>query len=493
MQDAIRDLGLHDKKGDGSIGLSENMIKDADEDKDGSIDLAEFRNMMAAKKGFHAVAEELRARLETLRRERAKLEASSPEMVSLTRKGTDAARARLMTNIKENLGWRVARLVLVACASALLSLGPVLFPFGDPFDLTLQGFLNNAGYFFGYTGLGWASLFLTNALWVHRLLNVTFTWTDTFTKAVLLPMIFSVAIFLGMYVVMGGPMPLGTLSLGGPCFVVSWVGIYYSLNDEAKQRGSQVKERGIRVIGILALWVVLLCMHAVFTVMMLALPKWSDIFATGFVFSKEYIDKIDIADLMGKSDDRSPDQELAAVVMHKMMFLSLHATYQAFLFPVLTKNFSTVVFSAVVSTTLSILSMQGWLTTMTERSHRGSDAAAAIAAKIFDQFLSTMLTIACPFMFSVLLAFNQWGWNHGMFYQLDLKDEMVLDALVGCAVNCGAGVLEGCVFFWLLHEWLKHNTPEQEELKRNAPVQECDLSELTALHALTVAMEKLDL
>ena len=63
------------------------------------------------------------------------------------------------------------RSALLLCASSVISLLPVLLPFGDPFDVSPRGYRNNAGYFLWYCGVGWSSIFLTNALWGSRVLG----------------------------------------------------------------------------------------------------------------------------------------------------------------------------------------------------------------------------------------------------------------------------------------------------------------------------------
>ena len=156
-----------------------------------------------------------------------------------------------LRGLQEILG----KVLLIAMVSSFLSLGPVIWPFGDPYDLTGRGFLNNTGYFLGYCGVGWGFLWLTNAFWTYRLLNVEFT-PNTFVSAVVLPTVFAIVLFLVMYVVLGGPAPVGTLSLGAPCFLVSWIGSYKS---QVKLAEVQQGKRGIRTIAVFALWVNILC------------------------------------------------------------------------------------------------------------------------------------------------------------------------------------------------------------------------------------------
>ena len=48
-------------------------------------------------------------------------------------------------------GWqrRMRGFLLLLVLAAAGSIAPVLAPFGDPYDLSLRGFANNAGFFYG--------------------------------------------------------------------------------------------------------------------------------------------------------------------------------------------------------------------------------------------------------------------------------------------------------------------------------------------------------
>ena len=48
----------------------------------------------------------------------------------------------------------------------------------------------------------------------------------------------------------------------------------------------------------------------------------------------------------------------------------------------------------------------------------------------------------CPLLFALLLSFNHWSYNHGMFFMLrELCNEQVFEALLGCLINCGVALL----------------------------------------------------
>ena len=56
--------------------------------------------------------------------------------------------------------------------SAVLSVCPVICPFGDPYDVTLRGYLNNIGYFLGYCTIGWSGLWAVHVGWYLRFLHL---------------------------------------------------------------------------------------------------------------------------------------------------------------------------------------------------------------------------------------------------------------------------------------------------------------------------------
>ncbi len=58
---------------------------------------------------------------------------------------------------------------LLIILSSLLSLIPVVFPFGDAYDLSVKGYVNNLGYFLGYCGTGWSFLWVMFLMWFRRL------------------------------------------------------------------------------------------------------------------------------------------------------------------------------------------------------------------------------------------------------------------------------------------------------------------------------------
>ena len=279
----------------------------------------------------------------------------------------------------------------------------------------------------GYTGIGWSFLWLTCALWAHRLLNIHFHLSG----AVVIPTIFSILIFLVVYIVLGGPTPLGTLSLGGPCFVMSWITMWKfmiskgqrnELGEETTPAAQKEYWRyAKRLILVFAAWVVQLCTYAVVTVLLILFPEWESVVAINFVLFEEALGVIDFVGILypepieekKNSDDDSDttytnpvtaqdtaavmpqdtrsnpmtpgpthDQILTARVLQIAMFFSLHITYQSFLFPVLT-DLKTVLVAAITSFVLNVLGTLGPLVTLSASDHRGQDAADSLSDHVF--------------------------------------------------------------------------------------------------------------
>jgi hypothetical protein len=378
------------------------------------------------------------------------------------------------------------RLMWICVTASVLSLGPVVFPFGNPYDLSFVGFLKNSGYFVGYCGVGWSFLWMVNSFWVHRLLNVSIP----VERVILAPTLFAIVIFFVMYIVVGGPAPLGTLSVGFPCFLFSWWSTYkYQILPQVGEDQGR-KGQGVRVILTFVRWVVVLICYAAFTIALnLASPTWVGPLSTGFVFVRGFLDSMDVASFVYRDGPKpTKDQALAAMVMHKVYFIALHVVYQSFLFPVLT-DLPTVVFTGIVNFLLDFFAMQKDLGPIGEKSFRGSNAADKLASGIYNRFLDIIVSTVCPLLFAVLLAFNHWSWNGGLFFTISgLNEEAVITILQGIGVCFFFAVLRGAVYLRFLHVWFQVNSTNATPLT----IEDIDLSEFTVLRALYLAKDEIE-
>ena len=391
---------------------------------------------------------------------------------------------------KLQLGSRLSALVLV---SSFLSLTPVLCPFGDPYDLTARGFARNAGYFLVYCGFGWAQLWLAMTLWAHRILEIDFSlW-----RTVALPTIFCVLLFFGMYVLLGGPFPLGTVILGLPCFLVYFRQLMHSIKTSVSELDDTAKalktKAGKKLVLCFALWYVQIGVYFVLTCLVLELPDLKNFFAVGFGLMDILVNNFDLQRFIFGGKERTDesasesasteqDQEAAgsasgeqqgqgrrrrqlkravtvrgdlevevarddergdwpahkhwdAARLFRLWFTGLHLTYLNFLFPVLADN-EAVVYGAMVSFSLHMKDL-GAISKANPTTRQDG-----LAEQLFSKALQLITSVVCPLLFALLLSFNHWSYNHGMFFMLrELCNEQVFEALLGCLINCGVALL----------------------------------------------------
>jgi len=129
---------------------------------------------------------------------------------------------------------RLSRINLLAIAivPGLCALTPVLLPFGDAYahsDNWTANLKENWSYFFWYNTTGWSFLWLTLSIWTNLLLPEL----KLGLLPIIVPTIFSVVIFaiLAKFVF---PIPLGTFSIGVPCFVCEFACLFLGADKEAR-------------------------------------------------------------------------------------------------------------------------------------------------------------------------------------------------------------------------------------------------------------------
>lgn len=248
---------------------------------------------------------------------------------------------------------------------------------------------------------------------------------------------------LGAYVVLGGPAPLGTLSVGTPCFLLFWMCLWrFLISPEGIS--TQQHKAGRRLIICFAAWVGQLVSYAIITIVLHVSDsdEFTELLAVGFAVVNGCIMKIDIRGFIfdggrpgGGTKFPSHDQWLAARLF-PLMFICLHLTYFNFLFPVLAEG-PAVVFGAIATVLVNA---------------QAPDFSAAmvpdeVAEAIYARYILLIASTVCPVLFGLLLSFDHWGWNAEMFFVLsDLCDDDVWKALTGCFINWLASAVSIAVF-----------------------------------------------
>ena len=395
----------------------------------------------------------------------------------------------------------LSRLAAIIVFSGLFSLLPVMFQFGDPYDVTQAGVRNNIGYFLGYNGVSWGAFFLTLSLWMHRILAVRLHALGT----VVLPTLCAVAIFAGGTVLLGAPFPLATLTLGAPCLLVSLAALRCFMSP--KNEGGQAAIGG-HLLRAFTIWSGQMLVYTVLTIAMIF--DWPHDVLISIVFALG-LEVIGLAGgestLFASENDGSSDQRNCARLL-VVLPLSLHVSFTQFLFPVLGSTDS-VVCNAVTSAIMNVYVLRGGLPTLRAGSFRGGAAAQSYAIFLSRRFICHLVQLVCPVLFMIVLAFNAWGPNAGMFHILSVEElqdkngeDGITKVFLACAVNLGSSLLSAGLSILVVWGWLDRNSqvahdeaeishaiPDSDDMDNDDDMAGVDNSRSTCLQALQIAKE----
>ena len=231
--------------------------------------------------------------------------------------------------------------------------------------------------------------------------------------------------------------------MGSPCFFVYWLCLWrFLINPEGASTEQQ--NAGKRLIICFAALVGQLVSYAIITIVMLQSEsdEVTQLLAIGFAVVNGLIMQIDIRGFIfdGARPNKSTsfpshDQWLAARLF-PLNFICLHLTYFNFLFPVLAEG-PAVAIGAIATVLVN---------------SRPPDFSAAmvpdeVAEGIYSRYVLLIASTVCPLLFGLLLSFDHWGWNAGMFFILsDLCDDAVWKALMGCFINWLASAVSIAVY-----------------------------------------------
>ena len=396
----------------------------------------------------------------------------------------------LRVNCSSHIGYVVLRLVQIIVLSAVLSVLPVVFKLGDPTDVSKDGVLNNLGYFIGYNAIGWGVLFLTMALWMSRIIGVQVSLCG----AVILPTLFAMGVFFAGTIVLGAPIPLGTLTLGTPCFFVyAWMVSCFMIR--GADGAVQAKGNGLLRAG--GWMVVQLAGYACATLLVVYNPHMNMLVGIIFGVCLEMISATEPGPGFVPKTNRSSDG-LNCARLVSILPLALHVTFTQFMFPVLGST-DDVMTNTVTAAIMNVYVLRAGLPTLDANSFRGDDAAEAHASFLFSRFILCLVQIVCPIIFCGVVAFNTWGYNREMFYILSEKDlaishEGVEGVFRACAINIATNLLSAVLSVWVVYGWLKRNSSESEESlddsEEEEEEEEIDLSRYTVLKALWIARKQ---
>eukprot|EP00929_Paragymnodinium_shiwhaense_P058403 TRINITY_DN29244_c0_g1_i3.p1 TRINITY_DN29244_c0_g1~~TRINITY_DN29244_c0_g1_i3.p1 ORF type:complete len:535 (+),score=35.04 TRINITY_DN29244_c0_g1_i3:109-1713(+) len=340
------------------------------------------------------------------------------------------------------------RLVVFMAAAAVISILPVVMPLGDWEDISRSGYLHQLGYFVWYTGVGWGILWTVWAVWAGRILEEPVPVLGT----IVLPTVFAVALFFGCHVLLGGPAPLGTLSLGFFCFVVEFACLWHFL--------LRSHEHGWRLLTAYFAWLALLLVYFGITVTMKRTPWMCHSIASLFPFLGEICARLRLERYIFHGQHHTPDQSYATNLF-KLSYVALHTTYSSFLFPVFA-DLRSVATSVIIGLFLQLEDLYRSLEKLDENRVRGKEAADKLSNALSDKTYILFGKLTSPILFAFIITFEQNSFNHGMFYTFDIMSpEQHRQCLTGMLISFLGGVVSmllGLVYFrW----WMRVNLPDE--------------------------------
>eukprot|EP00929_Paragymnodinium_shiwhaense_P058407 TRINITY_DN29244_c0_g3_i2.p1 TRINITY_DN29244_c0_g3~~TRINITY_DN29244_c0_g3_i2.p1 ORF type:complete len:556 (+),score=48.06 TRINITY_DN29244_c0_g3_i2:88-1755(+) len=342
------------------------------------------------------------------------------------------------------------RLAIFMAAAAALSILPVVMPLGDWTDISKRGYVNQLGYFVWYTGTGWATLWTVWAVWAARILERPVPIFGT----IVLPTLFAIVLFFTVHVIVGGPFPLGTVSLGAFCFLMEFACLWVFL--------LRSHEDGFRMLMAYVAWLGLLLVYFGITITMKRIPWMSHSIAALFPFLGEICARFRLEDFMFHGREHTDDQSYA-VNLFKLNYVALHATYSSFLFPVLA-DLRSVATAVIIGLLLHLENLYRSLEQLDDDEWRGKAAANKLAQSLSCKAYILFGKLVSPILFATLITFECYSFNHGMFYTFDkMSQEQHQQCLLGIFISFLGGVLSiltGVLYFrW----WMRINMHDDED------------------------------
>eukprot|EP00929_Paragymnodinium_shiwhaense_P058406 TRINITY_DN29244_c0_g2_i1.p1 TRINITY_DN29244_c0_g2~~TRINITY_DN29244_c0_g2_i1.p1 ORF type:complete len:518 (+),score=38.55 TRINITY_DN29244_c0_g2_i1:66-1619(+) len=331
------------------------------------------------------------------------------------------------------------RLLVCMIAASVVAILPVVMPLGDWTDISPSGYLHQLGYFVWYTGTGWATLWTVWAMWASRILERPVPiWTT-----IVLPTLFAIVLFFCCHVLLGGPFPLGTLSLGVFCFAFEFLCLWHFFLKE--------DECGLRLLTTYMAWLGLLFVYFGLTIVMKRVPGIGDSLAALFPFLGEMCARFNLERYIFKNGQAHPDQKFAAGLF-KLNYVTLHVTYSNFLFPVLA-DMRSVMTSAVIGLLLQVEELYRSLGHLNTEQWRGREAANELSSVLSDKAYILCGKLVAPLLFAFVLSFEEYSFNHGMFYTFDTMTTAQLQQCFICMAVTFIGALVSIVLCVTHFRW----------------------------------------
>lgn len=334
------------------------------------------------------------------------------------------------------------RIVLAFILPGALALCPILMPFGTPFAKDGEnGIITNWAYYFWYTPIGWALLWLKMALWNCELFGQEFFFpfmqgrSGNFkaTRAlvpVLVTAVFSTALVTGGYLIFHNPVPLGTLTFFVPGFAVMFISMYMFLVPAASRSSWSDHIRIVRCWVPFVIWALGLTLYICViwvkaryvgaaqhhTTLDFLMPMGIQAL---FIIIQVGLDKIPLKWLMGSHN------EIFALLWNTA-YGAMCACMSEWIFPEIPADFFGIASATAVMTVNVIMSLVFWW----------MDWRAKDLEGILHKFMSSLCDVIAGWAFIFVFVYSAYGPNQDFIYCISgLTREQKLNAVVMIGAN----------------------------------------------------------
>jgi len=341
-------------------------------------------------------------------------------------------------------------IVLAAILPGALAVIPVLMPFGNPFAKDGDNSIaTNWAYYFWYTPIGWAYMWIKITLWNCELWDRDFFFPFMHSRpesfscnstliAVFNSTAFAVLAYCTGYLIFHNPIPLGTLCFGAPCFIVFFINMYlFVVPSQCKQTLSDhfkifrcwapfvfwVAALGI-YMGLI--WVQSFLVSGIQNKYLYIIGNISTQLA--FVVIRESFALMPLEWFMG-------DQHMDLSMLWNLGYSAMCSTMSDWIFPGIPTD------AAGLTSTAGIISMNfalGWY-----QFSRSTDPS-----EILVSFLNSICDVISGWAFLFIFIYNAFGPNqHVIFMIREFNTQQKLDAVVMILINFSINAVRLALMF----------------------------------------------
>jgi len=341
-------------------------------------------------------------------------------------------------------------IILAAILPGALGALPVLMPFGNPFAKDGDNSIAiNWAYYFWYTPIGWAVMWVKIVLWNCELWGRDFFFPFMHSRpgnfscnstivAVVNSTVFATLAYCCGYLIFHNPIPIGTLTFGMPCFVVSFINMYFFVVPSERRQTWRDHCRILRCWAPFILWfsalglnmgLVWLQSYVVSGIQNKYLYVLGNVASQlAFIMIRESFGKIPLEWFMG-------DQHMDLSMLWNLGYSAMCSSMSDWIFPGIPTD------AAGLTSTASVISMNfalGWY----------QFASATDPSEMLMCFLNSVCDVMSGWAFLWIFTYNVFGPNQRVIYMIsEFSTRQKLEAIAMITLNFAINTIKLVLMF----------------------------------------------